>query len=65
MYNKRISGQPYQAEMIRLSTELLVAKKKAQEDFYVRSYETKVDAGQSSISTCTLHGEKEIQRVVG
>ena len=33
MYNKRIFGQPYQAELKRLSKELLVAKEKAQEIF--------------------------------
>jgi len=33
MYNKRKFGQPYQAELKRLSKELLVAKKKAQEIF--------------------------------
>jgi len=33
MYNKRKSGQPYQEELKRLSKELLVAKKKAQETF--------------------------------
>ena len=32
-YNKRKSGQPYQADLKRLSKELLVAKKKAQETF--------------------------------
>jgi len=33
MYNKRKFGQPCQAEIKRLSKELLVAKKKAQETF--------------------------------
>jgi hypothetical protein len=33
MYNKREFGQPYQAELKRLSNELLVAKKEAQETF--------------------------------
>jgi hypothetical protein len=33
MYNKRKIGQLYQRELKRLSTELLVAKKKAQETF--------------------------------
>jgi hypothetical protein len=33
MYNKIIFGQPYQRELKRLSKELLVAKKKAQETF--------------------------------
>jgi len=33
MYNKRKFGQPYQVEPNRLSKELLVAKKKAQETF--------------------------------
>jgi hypothetical protein len=33
MYNKRKFGQPYQRELKRLSMELLVAKKKAQETF--------------------------------
>jgi hypothetical protein len=33
MYNKRKNGQPYQRELKRLSMELLVAKKKAQETF--------------------------------
>jgi len=31
MYNKRTFGQPYQAELKRLSKELLVAKKKVQD----------------------------------
>jgi hypothetical protein len=34
MYNKRTFGQPYQQELKRLSKELLVAKKKAQETFF-------------------------------
>jgi len=33
MYNKRKFGQPHQRELKRLSAELLVAKKKAQETF--------------------------------
>ena len=33
MYNKRKFGQPYKADLKRLSTEFLVAKKKAQETF--------------------------------
>jgi len=33
MYNKRKFGQTYQAELKRLSKELLVAKKKAHEIF--------------------------------
>jgi len=33
MYNKRKFGQPYQAELKRLSKELLVAKKKDHETF--------------------------------
>jgi hypothetical protein len=33
MYNKRKFGQPYQTELRRLSKELLVAKKVAQETF--------------------------------
>jgi len=33
MYNKRKFGQPYQAELNRLSKELLVAKEKAQKTF--------------------------------
>jgi len=33
MYNKRKYGQPYQADLKRLSKEFLVAKKKAQETF--------------------------------
>jgi hypothetical protein len=33
MYKKRQFGQPFQAELERLSKELLVAKKKAQETF--------------------------------
>ena len=33
MYSKRKFGQPYQAELKRLSKELLVAKKEAQETF--------------------------------
>jgi hypothetical protein len=32
-YNKKKLGQPYQAEMRRLSKELLVAKKKVHEAF--------------------------------
>jgi hypothetical protein len=50
MYNKRKFGQPYQLELKRLSMEILVAKKKAQEPFYVRSYRTKAVAGQSLYS---------------
>jgi len=34
MYNERTFGQPYQAERKRLSKELLVAKKKAQETYF-------------------------------
>jgi hypothetical protein len=33
MYNKRKSGQPYQAKLKRLSQKLLIAKKKAHETF--------------------------------
>ena len=33
MYNKRKFGLPYQRELKRLSKQLLVAKKKAQETF--------------------------------
>jgi hypothetical protein len=33
MYNKRKFGEPFQAELKRLSKELLVAKNKAQETF--------------------------------
>jgi len=33
MYNKRKSGQPYQAELRRLSKELLVTKTKARKTF--------------------------------
>jgi len=35
MYNKRIFGQNYQADLKQLSKELLVAKKKTQETFLV------------------------------
>ena len=34
MYSKRKCGQPYQANLKRLSKELLVAKKKAQKTFF-------------------------------
>jgi len=61
IYNKRKFGQPYQAELNRLAKELPVAKKKTQENFYVRSYKTKVDAGQSS--TSMLKDVKEIEKV--
>ena len=61
MYNKRKSGQPYQAELKRLSEELLVAKKKAQETIYVRPYKTKADAGQNSISM--LRDVKELEKI--
>ena len=60
MYSKRKFGQPYQADLKRLSKELLVAKKKAQETF-LRSYKTKVDAGQNSISM--LNDVKEIEKI--
>ena len=61
MYNKRKYGQPYQAELKRLSEELLVAKKKAQETIYVRPYKTKADAGQNSISM--LRDVKELEKI--
>ena len=61
MYDMRKFGQTYQEELKRLSKELLVAKKKAQETFYVRSYKTRVDAGQSFISM--LNGVKEVEKV--
>jgi hypothetical protein len=61
MYNKRKFGQPYQAELRRLSKELLVAKKADQETLYVRSYETKLCAGQVSVSM--LNDVKEIEKV--
>ena len=60
MYNKRKFGQPYQADLKRLSKELVIAKKKDQETF-LRSYKTKVDAGQNSISM--LDDVKEIQKI--
>jgi RNA binding exosome subunit len=60
-YNKKKFGQHYQADLNRLSKELLVAKKKAQETFYVRSYKTKVDAGRSSISM--LNDVREIEKI--
>jgi len=50
MYIKRKFGQYYKADRRRLSKEFLVAKTKAQETFYVRSYKRKENAGQSSLS---------------
>jgi len=50
MYNKRKFGQCYQADRKRLSKEILVAKTKAQETFYIRSYKTKENAGQVFLS---------------
>jgi hypothetical protein len=41
MYNKRKFGQPYQRELERLSKELLVAKKKAQETFLHSVFQNK------------------------
>ena len=61
MYNKRKFGQPYQADLKQLSKELLVAKKKAQETFYIRSYKRKADDGQSFISM--LNDVKEIEKI--
>ena len=61
MYDMRKFGQPYQAELKWLSKELLVAKKKAQEAFYFRSYKTKADAEHSS--TSMLNVVKEIEKI--
>ena len=60
MHNKRKFVQPYQAELKRFSKELLAAKKKARKHFKVRSYKTKVDAGQNSINM--LKDVKEIEK---
>jgi hypothetical protein len=60
MHNKGKFGQPYQAELKRLFKKLSVAKKKAQEIFYVPSNKMKVDAGQSSINM--LNDVKEIRK---
>jgi hypothetical protein len=47
--SKRKFGQHYQAAMKRLSKELLVTKRMLRRHFYVRSYKTRVVAGQSCI----------------
>jgi len=57
MYIERKFGQPYQAEMKRLSKEFLVGKKKSQESF-LRSVLPNEDAGQ--ICICMLNNTKEI-----
>jgi len=56
MRNKRKFGQPYQVELKRLSKGLLVAT-----GLTNRSYKTKVDAGQSSVSM--LNDAKKIEKV--
>ena len=61
MYNSSKLVEEYLAQLIRLSKELLVAKKTAKEKFYNRSYKRMADAGQSSISM--LGDTKEIERV--
>ena len=60
MQNKRKFGQYYQADRKRFSKELLVEKTKDQENFYVRTYKTKENAGQSSLSMSK--GVKEIEK---
>jgi len=66
MYIERKFGQPYQAEMKRVSKEFLVAKKRLRKHFYFQSYQTKVDAGHSSILTYLLtyllHGAESFLR---
>ena len=61
MYNSSKLVEEYLAQLIRLSKELLVAKKTAKEKFYNRSYKRMADAGQSSVSM--LGDAKEIERV--
>ena len=61
MYNKRKFGQPYQAELKRLSKELLVAKQKVQETLLRSVLQKKVEAGQSSVSM--LNDVKEIEKI--
>jgi hypothetical protein len=61
MYNKRKSCQPCEAELKRLSKELLIAKKKAQEIFLRSILQNEVDAGQSSSSK--LNDVKEIEKI--
>ena len=60
IYNKRKFGQPYQADLKRLSKELLVAKKKAQDTFLRSILQTKSVAGRSSVSM--LSDVKEIEK---
>jgi hypothetical protein len=62
VYSKRKFGQHYQAALKRLSKELLVAKRMLMRHFYVRSYKTRVVAGQSSVSM--LKDVKETEKIV-
>jgi hypothetical protein len=61
VYSKRKFGQHYQAALKRLSKELLAAKRLLRRHFYVRSYKTRVVAGQSSINV--LKDVKEVEKI--
>jgi hypothetical protein len=61
VYSKRKFGQNYQAALKRLSKELLVAKRMLRRHFYVRSYKTRVVAGQSPVSM--LKDVREIEKI--
>jgi hypothetical protein len=50
-YNRSKLGQQYQEEMKRLSKQLLLAKRNAQETFVRSVLKMKVSAGLSSTST--------------
>jgi hypothetical protein len=61
VYKKRKFGQPYQTELKLLFKELLVAKRKAQENLLRSPCKTKVEAEQSSVSM--LNDVKEREKV--